>query len=326
MASCTAQLACPVCGGSLGDDAGAARCPRGHSFDYARSGYLNLAREVRGRVGDTAAMVAARAEFLSRGHFEPLADAVAAGAVAAAPAQGVLAEIGCGTGYYVAAAATRLRQREQGLECAYGFDLSKAAAAHAARRHGEIGFVVADVEAGIPLRDGAVGVAISAFSPRPAAELGRVVRPGGELVVALAGPRHLERLRERLSLMSVHEDKLGRLGERLGPWFSPIQAETVEYEIELGAEDARRLVLMGPNAWHGVELGALAGGHADLVSVIVARYRRDRGAGTGDDLRGSAGAADELGGEEQGEGGEGELQGPFGDVVGDDDPDQDAER
>jgi len=268
-----AQLSCPVCGDVLGDVDGSARCPAGHSFDYARSGYLNLTGSGgSGRVGDTKAMVVARDEFLAAGHYRPIADAVAA-AVAAADS-GPLVEIGSGTGYYLAAAVECLEEAGGGL-AASGLDLSKAAADRAARRYPEIGFVVADVEAEIPLPEASVGVAISVFSPRPAAELGRVVRPGGELVVALAGPRHLERLRDRLQLMKIHEDKLGLLNERLAPWFLPIRTETVEYEIELGAEDARRLVLMGPNAWHAVDLGALADGHADLASVIVARYRRD---------------------------------------------------
>jgi 23S rRNA (guanine745-N1)-methyltransferase len=218
-------------------------------------------------------MVAARDEFLAAGHYRPIADAVAV-AVAGAGG-GPLIEIGSGTGYYLAAAAERLGQGGDEAR-AFGFDLSKSAADHAARRHPAIRFVVADVEAAIPLPEASVSTAISVFSPRPAAELGRAVRPGGELVVALAGPRHLERLRDLLWLMSIHDDKLGRLSERLAPWFSPVQTEAVEYEIELGAEDARRLVLMGPNAWHGVDLGALGEKHDDLVSVIVARYRRDR--------------------------------------------------
>jgi 23S rRNA (guanine745-N1)-methyltransferase len=268
-----AQLCCPICGGALVDVDRSARCPDGHNFDYARSGYLNLTvAPGPGRVGDTTAMVTARDEFLAAGHYRPIADAVTAAVASAGGAP--LVELGSGTGHYLAAAAAGLSQ--DGDEAhAFGFDLSKAAAAHAARQHPAIRFVVADVEAGVPLPEASVNTALSVFSPRPAAELGRVVRPGGELVVALAGPRHLERLRERLSLMRVHDDKLARLGERLAPWFSPIGTETVEYEIKLGPEDARRLVLMGPNAWHGVDLAALGEGHNDLVSVTVARYRRD---------------------------------------------------
>ena len=183
-------------------------------------------------------------------------------------------EIGSGTGYYLDGAVQSLRERELGPACAIGFDLSKSAAAHAARRHPDSRFVVADVEAGIPLGDAVADVVLSVFSPRPGAELGRVVVPGGELIAAFAGPRHLERLRERLGLMGVHENKLDRLTERLAPWFEPVAAELVEYEVELAAEAARRLVLMGPNAWHDVDPEALGGGHADTVSVLVARFRR----------------------------------------------------
>jgi 23S rRNA (guanine745-N1)-methyltransferase len=273
--SCVAQLSCPVCGASLEKEDGNARCRQGHAFDYARSGYLNLTATGgrRQRLGDTPAMITARAEFLAAGHFQPIADAVGA-AVVAGHTAGALAEIGSGSGYYLGVARERLRESGPGPSCTFGFDLSKSAAAHAARRHGDVEFVVADVEAGIPLLGSTVGVAISVFSPRPAAELGRVVRSGGELVVALAGPRHLERLRGRLRLMGVHGDKLAGLEERLARWFTPVATEAVEYEIELGVEDTRRLIEMGPNAWHDVDLSELDGELSEVVSVLVARYRR----------------------------------------------------
>jgi 23S rRNA (guanine745-N1)-methyltransferase len=276
-APCSAHLACPVCGGGLADAEGSARCAEGHSFDYARSGYLNLTRSSAGRAraGDTPAMIGARAEFLGAGHYEPIAAAVAEAAVGTgvAPPPQVLAEIGSGTGYYLDAAARALGERAVEPACGIGIDLSKAAATHAARHHPDLRFVVADVEAAIPLRDAAVDVALSVFSPRPGGELGRVVRPGGELIVAFAGDRHLGRLRERLGLIGIHEGKLERLGERLEPWFDPVSMEAVEYELKLGAEDARRLALMGPNAWHGFDRDLLDGGHHDLVSVVVARFR-----------------------------------------------------
>jgi 23S rRNA (guanine745-N1)-methyltransferase len=265
-----------VCGGSLTSAGGSARCGEGHSFDYARSGYLNLTRASggRARAGDTAAMIEARAEFLAGGHYRPIADAVAAEVVAGDAPAGVLAEVGSGTGYHLDAAASALRERGVGPECAVGFDLSKPAAAYAARHHDELEFVVADVEDRIPLRDSVAGVVLSVFSPRPGAELGRVVRPGGELVVAFAGPRHLERLRERLDLIGIHESKLDLLAERLRPWFGLLSTAPVEYGVRLAAADAGRLALMGPNAWHGFDPEALDGDHADLVSVVVARFRR----------------------------------------------------
>ena len=218
-------------------------------------------------------MVAARNEFLAAGHYRAIADAVAAAAGRCRWRPADRDRLG----HRLLPRGCRARLDQDGDEArAFGFDLSKAAATHAARQHPAIRFVVADVEAGVPLPGASVNAAISVFSPRPAAELGRVVRPGGELVVALAGPRHLERLRDLLQLMSIHDDKLARLSERLAPWFSPVQTETVEYEIELGAEDARRLVRRAPTPGTASTSAALAEGHNDLVSVVVARYRRDR--------------------------------------------------
>jgi 23S rRNA (guanine745-N1)-methyltransferase len=282
-APCTELLACPVCGSPLGDVGGSARCAQGHSFDYARSGYLNLTRGGGpGRIGDTAEMVRARAEFLATGHYERVAEALGALAAEAmadaepgsARVASVLAEIGSGTAYYLEAVVGALDERGQRPGCAFGFDLSKDAVAQASRRHPDLRFAVADVEDGIPLVDSAADLVLSVFAPRPAEELARVTRPGGSLVVALAGPRHLENLRDRLNLLSVHAGKLDLLTERLAPWFDPIGTTTVEYDATFSAEEIGPLVLMGPNAWHGSDPSSLDGGLTDLVSVVVARFDR----------------------------------------------------
>jgi 23S rRNA (guanine745-N1)-methyltransferase len=280
-------LGCPVCGAPLGAEGGSARCAAGHSFDFARSGYLNLTHSGgTGRVGDSAAMVRARAAFLAAGHYEPLAAALAEAAVAAAGAgdagddagggaeAGVLCELGCGTGYHLAAVARALAAAERPPVATVGIDLAKAAADRAAKDHPEAAFVVADIEEGVPLLDASVALCLSVFAPRPAAELGRVICPGGTLLVALAAPSHLAHLRERAGLIAVGEDKPARLGERLAPWFEPAATSALEFPLRLSEEDARNLVLMGPSARHDPDLSALAGGIEDRASVTLASYRR----------------------------------------------------
>jgi 23S rRNA (guanine745-N1)-methyltransferase len=219
-------------------------------------------------------MVRAREELLATGHYEGIARGVVGAARTAGARAAVILEIGCGTGYYLDAVVSALRESGSGPECGFGFDLSKPATALASRRHPSLRFAVADAEVAIPLVDSKAGLVLSVFAPRPAAELGRVTRPGGELVVAFAGPRHLERLRERLGLIGVQEDKLERLTARLAPWFDPVSVAPVEYEAEFAAEDARRLAEMGPNAWHDFDPMAVTGPLHDLVSVVVARFRR----------------------------------------------------
>ncbi|MDR8407693.1 methyltransferase domain-containing protein [Nonomuraea sp. 3-1Str] len=71
-------LACPICREPVTIDRGAVRCGDGHAFDIAKQGYVSLL--VGSRVpgtADSAEMVAARADFLSTGHFAPLVEAVA---------------------------------------------------------------------------------------------------------------------------------------------------------------------------------------------------------------------------------------------------------
>ena len=48
----------------------ALRCPRRHSFDIARQGYVDLRAGRAPHAGDTAEMVAARADFLAAGHYD----------------------------------------------------------------------------------------------------------------------------------------------------------------------------------------------------------------------------------------------------------------
>ena len=54
-------LCCPVCRADLTAVETALRCPRGHSFDIARQGYVNLTRGRTPHTGDSAEMIEARA-------------------------------------------------------------------------------------------------------------------------------------------------------------------------------------------------------------------------------------------------------------------------
>jgi 23S rRNA (guanine745-N1)-methyltransferase len=78
-------LICPVCRADVRLVESALRCAQGHAFDVAKQGYVSLLVGSRPPgTADSAAMVAARADFLDAGHYAPLTTAVAdavAGAV-----------------------------------------------------------------------------------------------------------------------------------------------------------------------------------------------------------------------------------------------------
>ena len=72
-----AMLRCPVCAAAMqADELGkSCRCTgeRTHSYDFARSGYLNLTRPGDGE-GDLKEAVNARKLFLNAGYYEPLSN------------------------------------------------------------------------------------------------------------------------------------------------------------------------------------------------------------------------------------------------------------
>src|ERR1700683_1112147 len=87
-------------------------CPLGHSFDVARSGYINLLQpqDRRSKLpGDTEAALAGRRRLHDRGVPEPLLAGIAENM--AATAADIVVDAGCGDGFYLGALA-----RETGFE------------------------------------------------------------------------------------------------------------------------------------------------------------------------------------------------------------------
>jgi 23S rRNA (guanine745-N1)-methyltransferase len=263
-------LRCPVCGDALAEGAGALRCARGHSFDVARQGYVNLLPGA----GDSAAMVEAREAFLGAGHLRRLAEELAKEATAVS-APGVVLDVGAGTGDYLLRVLDALPERV-GL----ALDTSSAALRRAARAHPRAAAIGADAWQALPLRDGVAALILSVFAPRNAAEMARVLAPGGSLITVTPTTRHLHELVGSVGLLSVPDDKADRLDAQLGAHFDLNERRTIEYSMFLAREEAAQLVLMGPSAWHvdehsvGERLALLPDPLTVTASVTLSRYVR----------------------------------------------------
>ena len=72
------MLLCPVCHEPLVDDERGAVCAGGHRFDRAREGYLYLLRSSKSgdSMGDPKSQARSRRDFLNRGYYAPLCDAM----------------------------------------------------------------------------------------------------------------------------------------------------------------------------------------------------------------------------------------------------------
>lgn len=252
LAEVVPYLRCPICGAELssGDTAGGGlRCARGHSFNQARQGYVDLTAGPVRHEGDSAEMVAARAAFLDAGHY----GFVSAGlATAAGGGPGLVVDVGAGTGAHLAAVLDA-RPGAHGL----AVDVSRYALRRAARCHPRAGAVRADAWAGLPLADRSVSLLLDVFAPRQGAEFARVLRPDGLLLVVTPEPDHLTELVNALDLLRVDPSKEDRLAAGLARWFTPVSSTVLRRRLSLDHAAVRALVGMGPSAWH-VDAGELA--------------------------------------------------------------------
>jgi len=278
LADAVGYLRCPHCEAGLSLAGGSMRCAAGHSFDVARQGYVSLLPgDARAGTADTPAMVRARASFLGAGHYSAIERAVAAEAERAIAGQpeGCVVDVGAGTGHYLARSLDQVPGRV-GL----ALDISKHALRRAARAHPRIGAVACDVWGPLPVRAAAAGVVLSVFAPRNGAEIGRVLGPGGALVVVTPTLRHLAELTPALELLAVDERKRERLDAQLDPFVTPLRRRSIEEPMWLEHADIEALVGMGPSARHSQEatlaerIRALPEPLTVTASVTVSVYAR----------------------------------------------------
>jgi 23S rRNA (guanine745-N1)-methyltransferase len=253
-------LRCPVCEDTVAR-AGerTLRCPRGHSFDIARQGYVNLTRGRTPHTGDSAGMVGARAAFLAAGHYSFVADALAA---RLGPVGGPVLDAGAGTGWYLAGVLEALPGA-----AGIGLDVSKPALRRAARAHPRAAAVLADLWRPLPLADASTGLILNVFAPRNGPEFHRVLRPDGALLVVTPAADHLHELIEAYGLIRVDPDKADRVADSLGAQFAATHTSTHRATLRLRGAEVHTLIGMTPSARH-VDISAVP--HAEDVTVTAA--------------------------------------------------------
>jgi len=210
------HFTCPSCGlPLLSADATAKtlRCTNGHSFDKAREGHVHLLPPARKPAvalqAEEDAVIRAERAFYEAGGFASQADGLAAEvarALSLCPTANDGAEegrrqvlgAGCGEGLYLRTVREHL-SRDGGAPVVglWGTDTEKLAVRYAASRQRDAHFAVASPH-DLPFADGSLDLVFAAFAPAPWEAFCRVLRPGGAVVVARAGPDHLQELRERV--------------------------------------------------------------------------------------------------------------------------------
>lgn len=188
---------CPVCGQALEDNGKTLFCINKHSFDKAKSGYINLLlSSSQGNHGDSAEMIKARRNFLEADYYLPLAKLLSTVVAHHTPQNCVIVDAGCGEGYYTEKITNHLVEQGKTPEV-FGVDVSKHAADFAAKKHKNINFAVASV-ADMPFADDFADAVISVFAPFAADEFLRILKPEGVVIRAFPLERHLFSLKKLL--------------------------------------------------------------------------------------------------------------------------------
>jgi 23S rRNA (guanine745-N1)-methyltransferase len=165
-------------------------CLRGHSFDIARSGYINLLQPQDRRSkepGDSADAVAARRRLHEGGVTAPLLRAISD--IVTASSEDRVLDAGCGDGFYLGTLAN-----QTGFK-GYGVDISIPAVDAAARRYPGCEWIVANADRFVPYADRSFSLALSITARMNAPEFRRVLRDDGRLLIALPAPDDLIELR-----------------------------------------------------------------------------------------------------------------------------------
>lgn len=242
------SLICPHCATPLLKQGREFVCANNHHFDCAKEGYVNLLppnEKASKDPGDSAEMITARTQFLEKGFYHPLADAVATLAMKHMPKNGTIADVGCGQGYYTQYVYRKMLASGLHPSC-IGIDISKHAVRAAARQDKDIQYAVASVIK-LPLMKDSIDLITNIFAPRHFPEFSRVLKPNGTILIVSPGPNHLKGLKAALLLQETpHDDATFILGEGI----ELIDEKRVESSMTLtSSDDILHLCMMTPFWW-----------------------------------------------------------------------------
>lgn len=241
-------FACPVCGGPLTETEKTYLCKKGHSYDIAAQGYVHLMRpnEMHSHTpGDAKESIAARRRFLESGWYDAFSNELNRLVLQYTDRKDpVLLDAGCGEGFYTGR-MVRYLQKKWFYPEAYGFDISKYAVREAAKRYPEISFAVGSMFH-IPVLEESCGCVTDVFAPIVPEELFRVLRPGGVLILAVPGERHLYGLKEILYEKPYENERK----DTEYPGFQFLERTSIKDAIEIhGNNNISDLFAMTPYYW-----------------------------------------------------------------------------
>ncbi len=264
-------IRCPICQSAFQENPQGLVCSNRHQFDRSKEGYFNLLPVQHKNSltpGDAKEQLKARREFLQAGFFDPLKLQLLS---LIDPSAKTLLDLGCGEGYFTRGIASELPTTE-----IYAVDIAKAGVSMAAKSakalHNITHLVASNFD--LPIQDQSIDVILRILAPSKDAELHRVLKPDGKLLVVIPGEQHLIELRKKIY---PEVRPLQPLPEIDG--FVLKETTSVQFELEINSSNLMQSLLeMTPFAWKMSQQKKnllLSNYLSDLADFSVGIYKRN---------------------------------------------------
>ncbi len=268
------NLACPIDGKPLQQDAKQWFCEAGHSFDIARQGYINLlpVQHKRSRQpGDSKAMVIARTGFLDSGIYQPIANTLSGIVLEQMDdmTEHCLLDAGCGEGYYLDTVVNALCHQQRADKVAYiGLDISKDAIIQATKRNKQVCWIVG-TNRQPPLLENSVDIILCLFGFLSVQGFNQVLKPGGKIILLDPGADHLKELRE-IIYPQLKASRPADITETKIPDYSVVATETLRFNSRINDnEQINHLLLMTPHFYRASKQGRDIACHLQTLEITV---------------------------------------------------------
>ncbi|MFA7367206.1 MAG: methyltransferase domain-containing protein [Bacilli bacterium] len=172
-------MICPICKKTMIESKHRVFCDSNHSFDKAKSGYINLLLN-SSNSGDNKSMIDSREMIMGLGYYQPLAEEINR-ILLKYNIKSVL-DVGCGEGYYSKFISDVLKINVVGM------DISKYACLRASKSTKAVKYIVASMK-DIPYEDNFFDAILNNFAPHSEDEFCRV--SNNLLIKVIPGTKHM---------------------------------------------------------------------------------------------------------------------------------------
>lgn len=243
---------CPHCNSSLQVvDTKSLKCPKNHTFDFAKQGYVNLMTHSTQSQYDTK-LFEARQKIIIESNLYALLHKEISKVIHDhldhhPRLSHLILDAGCGEGSHLQKILTECRHtRVTGV----GLDISKDGIAMAAKNYKESIWLVGDL-AKSPLADQSFHAILNILSPSNYQEFKRILVPNGIVIKVVPRANYLKELRESLfedskKVIYKNDDTVALFKKH----FKLINVLTICYTKRLNEAERINLVQMSPLSWN----------------------------------------------------------------------------